>query len=133
RRRAAGDRPPGTATRESRDHTTAPGMPGGVSAAKDQPAVSPGNRGTPRHRDQHGRKTARACSPTPSGRASRNRGRCTHFADVGTGGRNMNALSPDPDADITASLWAARLDGSSLSTADREELDRWLDTHPSHR
>src|SRR5690606_24088644 len=37
------------------------------------------------------------------------------------------------DADITASLWAARLDGSSLSTADREELDRWLDTHPSHR
>ncbi|WP_438479512.1 FecR family protein [Oleiharenicola lentus] len=32
-----------------------------------------------------------------------------------------------------ASLWAARLDGSVLSTEDRTELNTWLDSHPSHR
>ncbi len=39
----------------------------------------------------------------------------------------------DPSADERAALWAARLDGSSLSTADRTELDAWLAENPAHR
>jgi len=40
---------------------------------------------------------------------------------------------PDPDADAQASLWAAKLDGSTLSATDRLALDEWLATDPSHR
>lgn len=36
-------------------------------------------------------------------------------------------------AEDTAALWAAKLDGSTLSSADRRALDAWLDAHPSHR
>ncbi len=36
-------------------------------------------------------------------------------------------------ADEQASLWAARLDGSVLSAADREALDTWLAADPAHR
>ncbi|MCW5550453.1 MAG: FecR domain-containing protein [Opitutaceae bacterium] len=36
-------------------------------------------------------------------------------------------------ADEQASLWAARLDGGTLSAADRIALDEWLEAHPSHR
>lgn len=36
-------------------------------------------------------------------------------------------------ADDTAALWAARLDGSELSAADRTQLDEWLAADPSHR
>lgn len=45
----------------------------------------------------------------------------------------MNALSPDSNADVAASLWAARLDGSTLSSEQQEQLDQWLAAHPSHR
>jgi transmembrane sensor len=38
-----------------------------------------------------------------------------------------------PSADEQASLWAARLEGSVLSAADRAALDRWLDADPAHR
>lgn len=40
---------------------------------------------------------------------------------------------PDPLADEQAALWAARLDGSTLSAADRIALDAWLAEQPSHR
>lgn len=36
-------------------------------------------------------------------------------------------------ADDQASLWAARLDGGSLSAADRTALDAWLAENPAHR
>jgi len=41
--------------------------------------------------------------------------------------------NPDPAADEQAALWAARLDGSELSAADRRELNAWLAANPSHR
>lgn len=39
----------------------------------------------------------------------------------------------DPQADEQAALWAARLDGSILSTDDRVELHAWLAASPAHR
>jgi len=46
----------------------------------------------------------------------------------------MNSLPHhSPLAEEQASLWAARLDGSVLSAADRTELDAWLAADPSHR
>jgi transmembrane sensor len=45
-------------------------------------------------------------------------------------------MKPSPSvsaAEEQASLWAARLDGSVLSAADRTELDRWLSADPTHR
>src|SRR5262245_38043202 len=46
----------------------------------------------------------------------------------------MNA-SPRPvdPADEQAALWAARLDGSVLSAAQRTALDTWLAANPAHR
>ena len=38
-----------------------------------------------------------------------------------------------PDAEEQAALWAARLDGSTLSDADRAQLDAWLAADPAHR
>ncbi|MEO6568845.1 MAG: FecR domain-containing protein [Opitutaceae bacterium] len=40
---------------------------------------------------------------------------------------------PDSNADEQAALWAARLEGSSLSAADRTALDVWLAADPTHR
>jgi transmembrane sensor len=46
----------------------------------------------------------------------------------------MNStFSQDPAADEQAALWAARLEGSKLSAADREALDVWLEQSPDHR
>jgi transmembrane sensor len=46
-------------------------------------------------------------------------------------------MKPSPHfsaaAEEQASLWAARLDGSVLSAADRTGLDRWLAADPAHR
>jgi len=39
----------------------------------------------------------------------------------------------DPVTDEQAALWAARLDGSVLSAADRTALDAWLAADPAHR
>lgn len=39
----------------------------------------------------------------------------------------------DPAADEHAALWAAKLDGSVLTAAERTALDTWLAAHPSHR
>jgi len=39
----------------------------------------------------------------------------------------------DPAADEQASLWAARLEGTTLSAADRNALDAWLNETPVHR
>lgn len=36
-------------------------------------------------------------------------------------------------ADEEAALWAAKIDGSSLTASDRTELDRWLAASPTHR
>ena len=46
---------------------------------------------------------------------------------------NASSHSFDPSTEERAALWAARLDGSSLSTADRNELDAWLAENPAHR
>lgn len=43
------------------------------------------------------------------------------------------AASVPPASDEQAALWAARLDGSELSDADRTALDAWLAAHPAHR
>lgn len=40
---------------------------------------------------------------------------------------------PDPAADEAASIWAARLEGGTLSAADRDALDAWLNADASHR
>lgn len=39
----------------------------------------------------------------------------------------------DPAAEEQAALWAARLDGSSLTAIDRTTLDAWLAENPAHR
>lgn len=41
--------------------------------------------------------------------------------------------SIDPAADEQAALWAAKLDGSILTAAERSALDAWLAAAPSHR
>jgi transmembrane sensor len=46
---------------------------------------------------------------------------------------NASFSSSDSAADEQAALWAARLDGSELSAADRAKLNAWLAEHPSHR
>lgn len=46
---------------------------------------------------------------------------------------NSPTWNPDPAADEQAALWAARLDGSELSAADRRALDTWLAASSSHR
>ncbi|MEO7598209.1 MAG: FecR domain-containing protein [Opitutus sp.] len=43
------------------------------------------------------------------------------------------SLSSDSQADETAALWAARLEGAELSAVDRTSLSTWLAAHPSHR
>ncbi|HYC70217.1 MAG TPA: FecR domain-containing protein [Opitutaceae bacterium] len=47
----------------------------------------------------------------------------------------MNPLHPPPDPAVEeeAALWAARLDGSVLSAADRTALDQWLAGDPARR
>jgi transmembrane sensor len=46
---------------------------------------------------------------------------------------NILPRQPDPAADEAASLWAARLEGGTLSAADRDALDAWLNADASHR
>jgi len=47
----------------------------------------------------------------------------------------MNSLhrQPNPAAEEQASLWAARLEGGSLTAADRDALDAWLNQNSAHR
>ena len=45
----------------------------------------------------------------------------------------MNIIPNLTAADEAASLWAARLEGSVLSAADRTELEAWLSADPGHR
>lgn len=45
----------------------------------------------------------------------------------------MNRLPSPSVAEEQASLWAARLDGSTLSAADRDALDAWLEADPANR
>jgi transmembrane sensor len=40
---------------------------------------------------------------------------------------------PTDSAEDQASLWAARLEGANLSSADRDQLDAWLNAKPEHR
>jgi len=40
---------------------------------------------------------------------------------------------PDPASDEQAALWAARLDGSTLTATDRAALDAWLAEDSTHR
>jgi transmembrane sensor len=46
---------------------------------------------------------------------------------------NTSNQGYDPITEEQASLWAARLEGSSLSAADRVALDAWLAEKPAHR
>ncbi|MGA2446513.1 MAG: FecR domain-containing protein [Opitutaceae bacterium] len=46
---------------------------------------------------------------------------------------NSNPQCLDPAAEEQAALWAAQLDGSTLTAADRTALDVWLAQHPVHR
>jgi transmembrane sensor len=45
----------------------------------------------------------------------------------------MKSHHPSPTADEQASLWAARLDGSTLTETDRAELEAWLAADVAHR
>jgi transmembrane sensor len=45
----------------------------------------------------------------------------------------MGANTPRERIDEEASLWAARIDGGSLSDGDRAALDAWLAADPEHR
>lgn len=46
---------------------------------------------------------------------------------------NPTHLTPTTTGEDQAALWAARLDGSVLSAADRIALDAWLAADPGHR
>ncbi len=45
----------------------------------------------------------------------------------------MNPALSRPSADEQAARWTARLDGGTLTTADRLALHAWLDEDPAHR
>lgn len=45
----------------------------------------------------------------------------------------MNRLPDHSDAEQQAALWAARLEGSTLTAAQRTALDSWLEEAPVHR
>jgi transmembrane sensor len=45
----------------------------------------------------------------------------------------MNAGNFDPVAEDAAALWAAKIDGASLSADDRNALTAWLARDPTHR
>jgi transmembrane sensor len=50
--------------------------------------------------------------------------------------RRMTTMADDPSAERTeeeASLWAARIEGGSLTARDRAELSAWLAADPGHR
>jgi transmembrane sensor len=46
---------------------------------------------------------------------------------------NLSPSHPSPSAEEEAALWAARIDGSTLSASDRAALDAWLAVSPAHR
>jgi len=46
---------------------------------------------------------------------------------------NRFPQSADPAVDEQASMWAARIEGSTLTAADRNALDAWLGADPGHR
>ncbi|WP_221031868.1 FecR family protein [Actomonas aquatica] len=46
---------------------------------------------------------------------------------------NPSPSRPESSLEETASLWAARLEGATLTADQRNELDSWLDADPSHR
>ena len=46
---------------------------------------------------------------------------------------NTSDPTPSPAAEDQAALWAAKLDGASLSHTDRKALDAWLAEKPEHR
>jgi transmembrane sensor len=46
---------------------------------------------------------------------------------------NTSPFTPPPEADETASLWAARLDGGELEADARRELAAWLGQAPENR
>lgn len=46
---------------------------------------------------------------------------------------NSSDFPANPRVDEQAALWAAKLDGSSLSSEDRAALDLWLAESPQHR
>lgn len=46
---------------------------------------------------------------------------------------NPSRAHTDSAADEQAALWAARLDGGNLASADRAALDAWLEQSPRHR
>ena len=41
--------------------------------------------------------------------------------------------SSSPDIEAEAALWAARLEGGTLTDADQHALDTWLAASPAHR
>jgi len=45
----------------------------------------------------------------------------------------LSTWFPDPASDEHAALWAARLDGSTLTATDRAALDAWLAEDSTHR
>jgi transmembrane sensor len=45
----------------------------------------------------------------------------------------MNAFPPHSSAEEQAALWAAKIDGASMTAADRQELETWLAARPEHR
>lgn len=45
----------------------------------------------------------------------------------------MNSSSHGRSSDEMAAHWAAKIDGGSMSEADRQELERWLSADPAHR
>lgn len=46
---------------------------------------------------------------------------------------NSSPEPRNPAIEDEASLWAAKLDGSTLSATDRLALDEWLESNPQHR
>jgi transmembrane sensor len=45
----------------------------------------------------------------------------------------MKSLPYDSSAEDEAALWAAKLDGDTLTSAERAALDAWLEQNPAHR
>ncbi|MCF7687551.1 MAG: FecR domain-containing protein [Cephaloticoccus sp.] len=46
---------------------------------------------------------------------------------------NFNNQNHQTEMEESASLWAARLDGTNLTNAAQAELEQWLDLNPRHR
>jgi transmembrane sensor len=110
------------------------GLPHRAFVTQSRTPFPPRNRRASRHCDQHRRKTTRPRA-APAARLVPPRIARRRLSRPGQrpGGQLMNTLPHHAAAEEQASLWAALLEGYTLTAEDRLAIDAWLAAHPTHR